>query len=387
MILSDLDTPRLLVEQPRLDANLRRMQERADAQSVALRPHLKTHKSVAIARRQIQGGARGITVAKPEEAEVFAEAGFGDIRLAYCVVGEAKWTRLYRLMERGVRVSFCVDTVEGARRASAFFAERDTEAEVLIEVDTGYGRCGVAWDHPEAPVLAKAVRDLPGLRLVGLLTHAGNAYAGPNEGETKQAALIRTMQKERDRMLDLATRLHDAGMLDADAELSIGSTPTMRVFENTERGPFTITEIRPGNYVFHDMEQVALGSATLADCALTVLATVISKQPDERGGSRLFLDTGKKVFTSDTGYGTYGFGVLLYNPERMVALPHADLFALSEEHGWVRVPGATTLDVGDRVRIVPNHACVAVNTQEELVVVDGEAVVERWPVDARGAVR
>lgn len=387
MILADLDTPCLLVERHRLDANLHRMQATADAQGVALRPHLKTHKSVGLARQQRDLGARGVAVAKPEEAEVFAESGFEDIRLAYCVVGEAKWARLHRLMERGVRVSFCVDTVAGARLASACFAERGAEAEVLIEVDTGHGRCGIVWDSPHAEALAKAVRELPGLRLVGLLTHGGQAYVGPAEGETPAQALVRTMHEERDRLLELAARLHDADALDADAELSVGSTPTMSVFENAERGPFRITEIRPGNYVFHDLEQVALGSATLADCALTVYATVVSKQPDERGGSRLFLDAGKKVFTSDTGYGTPGFGVLLYNPERMIALPHADLFALSEEHGWVRVPGASTLDVGDRVRIVPNHACVVVNTQEELFIVNGEEVAERWEVDARGAVR
>jgi D-serine deaminase-like pyridoxal phosphate-dependent protein len=392
MILSDLDTPCLLVEQRRLDANLRRMQARADAHDVALRPHLKTHKSAAIARRQRDLGARGITVAKPEEAEVFADAGFDDVRLAYCVVGRAKYERLLKLMERGVRVSFCVDTVEGARLASAFFAERGATAEVLIEVDTGHGRCGVEWDSPHAPALAKAVRDLPGLRLVGLLTHGGQGYFGPVEGETRADALVRTMREERDRLLALAERLHAADALDVGAELSVGSTPTMSVFENAEAGrpegaPFRITEIRPGNYAFHDAEQVALGAATLPACALTVYATVVSKQPDERGGSHLFLDAGKKVFTTDTGYGTSGYGVLLYNPTRMVPLPHAELFALSEEHGWVRVPGAATLDVGDRVRVVPNHACVVVNTQRELVVIDGEEVVERVAVDARGAVR
>lgn len=391
MILSDLDTPCLLIDQQRLAANLRRMQACADAQGVALRPHLKTHKSVAIAQQQRDLGARGVTVAKPEEAEVFTDAGFDDIRLAYCVVGRAKYERLYRLMERGVRVSFCVDTVEGARLASSFFAEHDATAEVLIEVDTGHGRCGIEWDSPHAEALAKAVRDLPGLKLVGLLTHGGQGYFGPVNGETEFEALVRTMREERDRLLALAERLHDAGVLDPDAELSVGSTPTMSVFENAEVSTsdgvsFRITEIRPGNYVFHDAEQVALGAAELSDCALTVYTTVISKQPDERGGSHLFLDAGKKVFTTDTGYGTKGYGVLLYNPTRMVALPHAELFSLSEEHGWVRVPGAATLDVGDRVRVVPNHACVVVNTQDELVVIDGEEVVERLTVDARGAV-
>ena len=191
MLLTDLDTPALLVERRRLDANLRRMQATAETHGVALRPHLKTHKSVALARLQRDLGARGVTVAKPEEAEVFAEAGFDDVRLAYCVVGEAKWARLHRLMARGVRVSFCVDTVEGARLASAFFERHGAVAEVLIEVDTGHGRCGIVWDDPDASALAEAVRDLPGLKLVGLLTHGGQGYFGPDEGETPAAALVR----------------------------------------------------------------------------------------------------------------------------------------------------------------------------------------------------
>jgi D-serine deaminase-like pyridoxal phosphate-dependent protein len=386
MILTDLDTPCLLVERRRLDTNLHRMQDTAECHGVALRPHLKTHKSTALAEWQVSLGAHGVTVAKPEEAEIFADAGFSDIRLAYCVVGDDKHARLHTLMERGVHVSFCVDTIAGAEAASAFYAARDAVADVLIEVDTGHGRCGIVWDSPHAEALAQAVDALPGLRLVGLLTHGGQSYFGPHDGETPAAALVRTMEEERDRLLGLAARLHDAGALAADAELSVGSTPTTSVFENAEQGPFRITEIRPGNYVFHDAEQVALGAATFDDCALTVYATVVSKQPDEQGGSRLFLDAGKKVFTSDTGYGTAGYGVLLYNPERMKPLPHADLFALSEEHGWVRVPGAATLDVGDRVRVVPNHACVVVNTQAAFHVVDGEEVVDTWAVDARGAV-
>ncbi|MEP0548624.1 MAG: alanine racemase [Rhodothermales bacterium] len=386
MIITDLDTPCLLVERRRLDANLHRMQETAERHGVALRPHLKTHKSTALAEWQVSLGAHGVTVAKPEEAEVFAEAGFSDIRLAYCVVGDDKHERLHALMERGAHVSFCVDTVAGAEAASAFYAERDAVADVLIEVDTGHGRCGIVWDSPHAEALARAVEALPGLRLAGLLTHGGQSYFGPEPGETAAEALVRTMEEERDRLLALAVTLHDAGALAADAELSVGSTPTASVFENAERRPFRITEIRPGNYVFHDAEQVALGAATLDDCALTVYATVVSKQPDEQGGSRLFLDAGKKVFTSDTGYGTKGYGLLLYNPERMISLPHADLFSLSEEHGWVRVPGAATLDVGDRVRVVPNHACVVVNTQDQFFVIDGEEVVDTWTVDARGAV-
>jgi D-serine deaminase-like pyridoxal phosphate-dependent protein len=384
-LVADLETPALLVDLRRLEANLRRTQERADAQGVALRPHAKTHKCVAVAREQREHGARGLTVAKPSEAEVFVREGFDDVRIAYAVVGEAKWQRVLRMMEGGARVSFCVDTPAGARAASEFFAAAGRPAEVLVEVDTGHGRCGVGWDAPSAPSFVKEVAGLPGLRLSGLLTHGGHSYAGPVEGEARADALRRVMAEERDRLLALAERCRQSEALGPEAELSVGSTPTASVFENRREGPFRITEVRPGNYVFHDAQQVALGSAALGDCALSALASVISVQSDTKGGSRLYLDAGKKVLTTDLGYGVDGFGILLYDPIRMTALPHARIAGLSEEHAWVTVPGASTLGVGDRVRIVPNHACVAVATADALVVVDGEEVIAEWAVDARGA--
>jgi D-serine deaminase-like pyridoxal phosphate-dependent protein len=390
MLLDDLPTPCLLIEQHRLTANLRRMQQKADAQDVALRPHIKTHKSVALARQQRALGARGLTVAKPGEAEVFAAAGFDDLRLAYPVVGADKHARLLRLMDHA-RISFCVDTPEGARAASDFYAAHGRRAEVLVEVDCGYGRTGVPWGRHESVDFCRFVGDLPGLQLVGILTHAGQAYHGPeHEGETVNQSLYRVSAEERDIMLSIACRMQQAGIAAAVPgvlEISIGSTPSMAQFENRERHGFRITEIRPGNYVFNDAMQVGLTAATWDDCALTVLTTVVSTHRDRAGRTRLFLDAGKKVLTSDTGYGTSGHGVLLYNPRTMEPLPHARLTALSEEHGWVQVAGGATLSVGDRVRVVPNHACVAVHTQEVLYVVDGEAVVETWHVDARAGSR
>lgn len=389
MIIDDLSTPCILVERRRLDANLEQMQARATANRVALRPHTKTHKSVAIARHQRGVGAQGITVAKVGEAEVFVEDGFDDVRLAYPVVGRDKHERLLALMDRA-RLSFCVDTLEAARQASAVYAEQEREADVLVEIDTGYGRCGVRWDDPDLVAFVEAVAGLPGLALVGILTHAGNAYYGPEEGETKEQALRRVMAEERDRMLDVADRLQAAGVpgVRPDAfTISVGSTPSMRYFENRKQDGFRITEIRPGNYVFHDAIQASLGAATLQDCALTVLATVISKHRDRSGRERLFLDAGRKVFTSDTGSLTDGYGIILYNPAQMVVHPHAHLTGLSEEHGWVQVRGGATFSVGDRVRVVPNHACVVVNTQDTLYLVDGENVIHEWPVDARGRVR
>ncbi len=387
--IDDLPTPCLLIERARIDANLEQMQARATANRVTLRPHTKTHKTVAIARHQRGVGAQGLTVAKVGEAEVFVEAGFDDVRLAYAVVGRDKHDRIAALLDRA-RISFCVDTMEAGRQASAIYAAHNKQADVLVEIDAGYGRCGLRWDDPHLPEFAQKIAALPGLNLVGILTHEGNAYHGPHEGETKDAALRRVMAEARDRMLEAAARLHTAGVPGAtpDAfEISIGSTPSMSVFENREHQGFRITEIRPGNYVFHDMIQVGLGVTTLRHCALTVLTTVISKHRDRAGRERLFLDAGKKVFTSDTGAFTDGYGAILYNATEMVPHPHARLTGLSEEHGWVQVRGGATYSVGDRLRVVPNHACVVVNTQDATYLVDGEEVVHEWPVDARGRVR
>lgn len=391
MTLDDLATPCLLVEEARLERNLDRMQAKAEANGARLRPHAKTHKSVRIAQEQRERGAEGLTVAKPGEAEVFVEAGFADVRLAYAVVGEEKHARLLKLMERA-RISFCVDTLGGAEAASAFYAARGAEAEVLLEIDTGHGRCGVPWREERAAAqLAQQIDALPGLRLVGLLTHAGHAYFGPREGEAPSDALRRASEEERDRMLAVAAVFRDAGVTAAQDpaafEISIGSTPSMKYFENAVQGGFSVSEIRPGNYVFHDAMQVGLGAAKLEECALTVLATVISKRRDRGGTERVYLDAGKKVMTSDRGYGTSGYGLLLYNAAAMRAHPHAVVTALSEEHAWVEVPGGATFDVGDRLRLVPNHACVAVGTQDEVHLVDGQDVVETLPVDARGKVR
>lgn len=384
MLVSDLPTPALLVDRGRLLANLDAMQARAAAQGVALRPHVKTHKSPAIARLQAERGARGITVATVDEAEAFAGAGVDDVRLATPVVGPSKLERLAALAASGTRVSFTVDSAEGAHRASHVFSGTGQTVEVLIEVDTGYGRCGVDWDDAGALAeLAAFVRDADGIRLVGLLSHGGHAYGPAHDGETADDARRRVMDDERDRVLDAAVRLAEAGLLGRDAELSVGSTPGATVFTNAERDGLRITEIRPGTYVFYDAMQVALGAARLQDCALVCVGTVLSKKRFDDGTERVITDAGKKVLTSDRRPGLDTFGTVLYSPRSMTAHPHAVVASLSEEHGWVDTPGGSIWDVGDPVFVVPNHACVAVFTCRQLYVVEGDEVVETLDVVAR----
>ena len=384
MLVSDLPTPALLVDLPRLHANLDAMQARAEATGVALRPHAKTHKSPDLARLQQARGARGLTVATVDEAEAFASHGFDDLRLATPVVGPTKLERLAALADGGTRVSFTVDSVAGVRRAAEVFDGR-LPIEVLIEVDTGHGRCGVDWDEPAAVLaLADAVRQADGLRLVGLLSHGGHAYDGPEDEDDAEDARRRVMDAERDRVLTVAERLGDAGHLDPEtAELSVGSTPGVSVFTNAERGGFRITEVRPGTYVFYDGMQVALGAARLQDCALVCIGTVLSKRRFDDGTERVITDAGKKILTSDRRVGAEGFGTVLYSPRTMILHPHARVTALSEEHGWVDTPGGAIWDVGDPVFVVPNHACVAVATRRQLYVVDGDEVLETWDTVAR----
>jgi len=385
MLIDELPTPCVLIDRQRLLRNVRDMQKKADENGVRLRPHTKTHKSVQLASIQIDEGAAGLTVAKPSEAEVFVDAGFDDIRLAYSTVGEDKWHRVLKLMDRA-RISFCVDTPEGAQAASDFFQSHNAKAEVLVEVDPGYGRCGVPWNRHTSEDFVAFVRDLPGLSLSGILTHAGHSYKPPeHEAESISDAIRRVAIEESGHMLSFASRLKKKGIVGPENfEISIGSTPSIRHFENSTRDGFTITEIRPGNYVFHDAVQQALSVASWDQCSMTVLTTVTSKHRTGKGVDKLFLDAGKKVFTSDTGYGTSGYGVMLYNPSRRQPLPHARITGLSEEHGWVQVSGGSTLAVGDRVQVVPNHACVVAAQQARLFVIENDTVVDTWNVDARG---
>jgi D-serine deaminase-like pyridoxal phosphate-dependent protein len=377
----DLPTPALLVDRRRLEANLDRAQARADEQGVKLRPHAKTHRCADIARLQRDRGAQGLTVATLDEAEYFAAAGFDDVLVAREVADPGQLRRLADLAAGGARVAFCVDTIAGANLASEVLASRGTTLDVMVEVDVGQGRCGVPWDEPAAPALVAHISSLAGLRVRGLLTHAGHSYLGPQSGETVEQSVTSVMEEERDRLLSLAGRLSDAGLLDPEtAALSLGSTPTFSRFVNRSVDGLRITEARPGNYVFHDAQQVALGTVDLDSCALTCQATVISLRRDEDGTERYFVDAGKKVLTSDGGWSVSGYGILLYSPKTMVFNPHAEIVALSEEHGWIDVPGGAVHEVGDRLRIVPNHACVAVATQRRLYVVDGEEVVDEWQV-------
>jgi D-serine deaminase-like pyridoxal phosphate-dependent protein len=370
MRIADLCTPQVLIDRPRLFENLDRVQQLAATAGVRLRPHAKTHKSPVIARWQIERGAAGICCAKIGEAEVFAREGIGDIRLPY-PVQPCNADRLLALMDQ-TAISIIVDDLEVARGWSERMVSARRRLDVLVKVDVGFHRCGIDPEDAGAVGFIRTTAGLPGLRVLGLLSHAGHGYAAESEDALRTIA-----RREVEILSTLGERAARAGV--ALEEISVGATPTLR-FTAGETGP---TEWRPGNYVYFDRSQVGLGAASFDDCAMTVLATVVSRP----AADRIVLDCGSKVLAADQARGfdrPTGYGAVLTPSGRVEA--RLSIERLSEEHAVVRVSGTTTLRPGDRVRVLPNHACVVANLVDQVHLVDGDRIVETLEVAARGKV-
>jgi D-serine deaminase-like pyridoxal phosphate-dependent protein len=346
-----IDTPALLIDAPRLRANIEAMAAAAREGGVALRPHAKTHKMVEVAALQLGAGAAGLTVAKLGEAEVFVDGGCPDILIAYPLIGDPKLERLTALARRA-RVAVALDSLEVARA----IAQAGADVSVRIEVDTGQRRAGVL--PGDVAALAREVAAL-GLRVEGVMTHEGHAYAAEDvAAATREAA---------------ALMREAAASLDAPV-VSLGSTPTAR-FAAREPG---VTEIRPGTYVFQDRPQVAHHVATEDDLAAFVLATVVSRPAPDRA----VVDAGTKVLSSDrlnAPGAPVDFGAI-----HQAGWP---LVRASEEHGVVQIPPQTRLEIGTRLRIVPNHVCPVINLFDEAVIVQQDREIDRWRVAARGLSR
>ncbi|PWT81021.1 MAG: alanine racemase [Blastocatellia bacterium] len=371
MLIGDLPTPQVLVDHRRLSSNIERVQRLADAAGMHLRPHAKTHKSPVIAKLQIERGAVGVCCAKLGEAEVFVEAGIEQIRVPY-PVHPHNAARLLALMDRA-SISIIVDHLAVARGWSDAMWAAGRRIDVLVKVDVGFHRCGIDPFDREVLDFVAAVSSMKGLRLRGVLSHAGHGYLATSDEELRMIAM-----SEADILTALRDRMISAGM--PCEEVSVGATPTLR-FSSGARG---LTELRPGNYVYFDRTQVALGSAALGDCALTVLATVVSKP----AADRIILDCGSKVLSSDQARGfapTPGYGAVLTDDCSAVA-EQLVIERLSEEHASVRVHGRTRLEPGARVRVLPNHSCVVSNLVDQIRLIDDERVVETLPVAARGRI-
>jgi len=361
MHVSEIDTPALVVDLDIMERNLRRVADYTREHGLRLRPHTKTHKSPRIGRRQLENGAAGLTVAKVSEAEVMVGAEPPDLLVAYPIIGRSKLERLMAVA-RKTRVTVALDSTFAARQLSDAARAAQVNIGVLAEVDVGMGRVGVSPGEPLVH-LAQCIEKLPHLTLEGITFYPGQIKDLDEPGRRALAQLsdlVRAMRSD----------FRDAGI-----EIKIvsgGSTPTLFHSHEVEG----LTEIRPGTYVYNDISTVNSGGCTMDDCAASILATVVSTA---RPG-QMIIDGGSKTFSSDRAVNsnevTFGY---------MVEEPDARFHKMNEEHGYIDMTrAAREFQVGDRVHVIPNHICVAVNLHEQMYGIRGDQVEEVWRVEGRG---
>ncbi len=358
--VSDLDTPALVIDLDIMERNLRRMAAYTEEHGLRLRPHTKTHKIPALARKQLDLGAVGLTIAKVGEAEVMLGANPPDLLLAYPVVGRRK---LDRLMEVACKapVTVSLDSLFVARQLSDAARQVQVEIAVLAEGDAGLGRVGV--QPAEIVALAQSIERLPWLRFAGIAFYPGHIKSLDEEGLKALDALSKLLS-------GVVRDLKQAGL--APQIVSGGSTPTM--FHSHEIAE--LNEIRPGTYIFNDRNTVMSGACEFEDCAASILTTIVSTA--KKG--QMIIDGGSKTFSSDrpTSAAEVSFG-------HIVEAPEAVFTKMNEEHGFVDIRRVKReFSVGDRVRIIPNHICVAMNLHECVYGIRGDAVERTWRVEGRG---
>jgi D-serine deaminase-like pyridoxal phosphate-dependent protein len=349
-ISREFGTPALVIELDVVERNIARVQGMCQEAGLGNRPHVKTHKNPTIAKMQREAGAIGITCQKVGEAEVMAEGGLDDILISYNILGEEKVGRLGKLLGR-VNVTVAADNPTVVRGLPEAGRIAGRPLPVVVECDTGRKRAGVE-TVGEAIALAKEIAETEGLSFAGFMFYPPETDLPATQGFLDEAV---------------------AGVRAAGLEphlISSGGSPNLRNLGKVEG----FTEHRPGTYIFNDRMQIAAGVATLEDCALTVLTTVVSRAAENRG----ILDAGSKTLTSDLGAGLDGHGLILEYPNARIA-------KLAEEHGFLDLTSSNARPkVGDVVRVVPNHVCVVANMVDRYVVVRGGDVLGEWPVAARG---
>lgn len=361
MHVADLETPALLIDLDILEHNLRRVADYTQAHGLRLRPHTKTHKTPAVGRRQLDVGAVGLTVAKVGEAEVMLGAQPPDLLVAYPVIGASKLERLMKVA-RKTRVTVALDSLFAGRQLSDAARAAQVEIGVLAEVDVGLVRVGVS-PGDELVQLAQGLQRLPNLRFEGITFYPGHIKDHGEQGRQQLARLGELIPC-------MLADLRRAGL--PVNVVSGGSTPSL--YHSHELPG--LNEIRPGTYVYNDLNTVRSGGCTLDGCAASILLTVVSTA---RPG-QIIIDGGSKTFSSDRSVNSSenSFGYL-------VEAPGAVFHKMNEEHGYVDVTRAEhNFRVGDRIHIIPNHVCVAVNLHERVYGVRGEEVEEVWTVEGRG---
>lgn len=376
--LLELQTPEVLAL-PALAHNIADMQRRADDAGLELWPHFKTHKCLEIARMQLTAGAKGLTVSKVSEALVCLRGGIGPLLVAYPLLDKDRITTLLREARQAEQHVRCIiDSTQGVQALAQAAMHLGENVDVCIKIDVGLRRCGVLPDSPELPLLARQIDQAPRLRLRGLLSHAGHAYAAKDAAEVRDIA-----RKERLLLLQAAKRLPH------NCRLSVGCTPTALAADDFSG----LHELRPGNYVFMDRTPLRFGLIQQQDIALAVLATVISKNSEniiiDAGSKTLGLDKAPHgLAPQDPKGGDFGHGLLHWLDCDGLAGPRI-LGRLSEEHGFIPRAQAPEFDppLGARVLITPNHACIVANLALRLALVSPDAAPRFLEVDARGQVR
>lgn len=372
--LASLETPCLILDRARFERNASRMTARHRASGLQLRPHMKTGKSIDVARIALAGNFGGVTVSTLKEAEYFADHGIDDITYAVSLVPD-KLPRIAALIKRGVRLGTVTDSIDVATEVSRRAVAEGVVVDVLVELDSGERRAGLIAGSDAVVALGRVLHDLPGTRLTGVLTHAGNSYQCRDI-----EALRRVAEDERLCAVTAATQLRNAGL--PCPVVSVGSTPTATHGVNFDG----LTEMRCGVYMFGDVFQSEIGSHALDDIAVSVLATVIGHRPEMNGA---LIDAGALALSKDRSTGAEGlafdagFGLLAD------ALGHTPIKGLRvgrvyQEHGLLEADGPFPYDllpVGARVRVLPNHACMTAAMYDAYRVVDGptDHVVDLWP--------
>jgi D-serine deaminase-like pyridoxal phosphate-dependent protein len=369
MELETLKTPSLVLDIERMKRNVERIGSRVRALGANLRPHIKTHKCVEIALLQTRGHSGAITVSTLAEARAFACQGFTDI-LYGVPIEPGKFAEAIEVARQCERFSLITDDIEIPKLLNDAARCVDVVFDLFLKVDCGYHRCGVEPESREAAEIPRRIISSSNLRFAGILTHAGHSYHCRTKSELLQVA-----QHERDVMIALSSRLRS---LDLPVPLiSIGSTPTITHVDHLDG----VGELRAGNYIFFDAFQAILGSCSLEECALTVLAAIVHRDSNRR---RVIIDAGAIALSKDRGAVEFdpgcGYGLVLDLQGHQTG---ARVIGLSQEHGEIAVEDEEAFDrlkVGTRVRVLANHSCLTAAQHSCYNVLDNGRIVDRWEI-------
>ena len=369
MSIEAIKTPTLLLDVERVRNNAERIGEIAKRNSVRLRPHVKTHKCVEVARIQTAGHDGAITVSTLAEARAFSKHGFSDITYAV-PIERGKFDDCINILRSGVKLNLLTDDAETSRQLDEAAGRAGVKFDVFLKIDCGTHRVGVEPHTAEAIDIPRQISDAANLHFAGILTHAGHSYNARSKDEIASIA-----RHERDSMVELAARLSDSGV--EVPTVSIGSTPTINHIDNLDG----VDEVRPGNYIFFDAFQATLGSCTFDDTALTVLTAVVYR---DRERKRFVVDAGAIALSKDRGPvgldPACGYGYVLDLEGRETDMR---VTSLSQEHGEIEAGEDSLFDrikVGDRLRILANHSCLTAAQHSHYNVIENDKIVDRWEI-------